>query len=211
MSDLGDHIEAVARCYWGAPNAKLSNDAELRFGTHGSKSVDLKKGVWYDHENDVGGGVVELIRLGEGRPETAPVQDILSSKFGISRQPLTLGAASSAVVKNYDYRDATGQVVYQVIRSADKKFRQRRPDGAGGYIYNLKDVDQLPYNLPMIMQASDEPVFVVEGEKCADALIMAGFIATTNSGGAGKWSDALSEYLQGRDVIILPDNDAPGM
>ena len=67
MSDLGDHIEAAARCYWGVPNAKLSNGTELRFGTHGSKSVDLQKGVWYDHENDVGGGVVELIRLGEGR------------------------------------------------------------------------------------------------------------------------------------------------
>ena len=211
MSDLGDHIEAVARCYWGAPNAKLSNDAELRFGTHGSKSVNLKKGVWYDHENDVGGGVVELIRLGERRPEHAPVQDILSSKFGILRQPLPLGAASSAVVKNYDYRDAKGEVVYQVTRSADKKFRQRRPDGAGGYIYNLKDVDPVPYNLPMIMQASDEPIFVVEGEKCADALMAAGLIATTNSGGAGKWSDALSEYFQDRDVIVLPDNDAPGM
>ena len=211
MSDLGDHIEAVARCYWGVPNAKLSNGTELRFGTHGSKSVDLQKGVWYDHENDVGGGVVELIRLGERRPENAPVQDILSSKFGISRQPLPLGAASSAVVKNYDYRDAKGEVVYQVTRSADKKFRQRRPDGAGGYIYNLKDVDPVPYNLPMIMQASDEPIFVVEGEKCADALMAAGLIATTNSGGAGKWPDALSEYFQDRDVIVLPDNDAPGM
>ena len=102
-------------------------------------------------------------------------------------------------------------MVYQVTRSLDKKFSQRRPDGAGGYVYNLKDVDPVPYNLPMIMQALDEPVFVVEGEKCAGALIMAGFIATTNSGGAGNWSDALSEYLQGRDVIILPDNDAPGM
>ena len=88
---------------------------------------------------------------------------------------------------------------------------QRRHDGTGGYIYNLKYVDPVPYNLPMIMQASDEPVFVVEGEKCADALMAAGLIATTNSGGAGKWSDAFSEYLQGRDVIILPDNDAPGM
>ena len=52
---------------------------------------------------------------------------------------------------------------------------------------------------------------MVEGEKCADALIMAGFIATTNSGGAGKWSDALSLHLEGRDVIVLPDNDPPGM
>ena len=33
MSDLGKHIEMVARHYWGEPNIKLSNGSELRFGT----------------------------------------------------------------------------------------------------------------------------------------------------------------------------------
>ena len=211
MSDLVDHIETVARHYWGSPNAKLSRGIELRFGTNGSKSVDLEKGCWYDHENENGGGVADLIRQGEGLPEGAPLQGILTSKFGISPKPLTFGTSLSTVTKQHDYKDASGQVVYQVTRSADKKFSQRRPDGKGGYIYNLKGVDPVPYNLPMILQASDEPVFVVEGEKCADAMIKAGFIATTNSGGAGKWSDALSLHLEGRDVIVLPDNDPPGM
>ena len=211
MSDLGHHIETFARHYWGEPNAKLSNGTELRFGANGSKSVDLEKGCWYDHENENGGGVADLIRQGEGLPEGAPLQGILTSKFGISPKPLTFGTSLSTVTKQHDYKDASGQVVYQVTRSADKKFSQRRPDGKGGYIYNLKGVDPVPYNLPMILQASDEPVFVVEGEKCADAMIKAGFIATTNSGGAGKWSDALSLHLEGRDVIVLPDNDPPGM
>lgn len=211
MSDLGDHIEAVARHYWGEPNVKLSNGTELRFGTKGSKSVNLEKGCWYDHENDFGGKVVDLVRRGEGLPEDAPVQGILTSKFGISPKPLSFGTSQSTIITQHDYHDASGQLVYQVTRSADKKFRQRRPDGKGGFIFNLKGVDPAPYNLPMIMQASNEPVFVVEGEKCADALIKAGFIATTNSGGAGKWSDDLSEYLRGRNVIVLPDNDLPGM
>jgi 5S rRNA maturation endonuclease (ribonuclease M5) len=211
MSDLSDHIETVARHYWGEPNAKLSNRTEIRFGTNGSKSVDLKKGCWYDHENENGGGVTDLIRQGEGLPKDAPVQGILTSKFGISPKPLSFGTSQSTIITQYDYHDASGQVVYQVTRSADKKFRQRRPDGKGSFIYNLKGVDPVPYNLPMIVQASEEPVFVVEGEKCADALIKAGFIATTNSGGAGKWSDDLSEYLRGRNVIVLPDNDLPGM
>ena len=211
MSDLVDHIETVARHYWGSPNAKLSRGIELRFGTNSSKCVDLEKGCWYDHENENGGGVADLIRQGEGLPEGAPLQGILTSKFGISPKPLTFGTSMSTLTTQHDYHNASGQTVYQVIRSADMKFSQRRPDGKGGYIYNLKGVDPVPYNLPMIKQALNEPVFVVEGEKCADALIKVGFIATTNSGGAGKWSDALSLHLEGRDVIVLPDNDPPGM
>jgi hypothetical protein len=53
-------------------------------------------------------------------------------------------------------------------------------------------------------------VFVVEGEKDADALATIGVLATTCAGGAGKWTDAHSAMLQGRDVVILPDNDEPG-
>lgn len=35
-------------------------------------------------------------------------------------------------------------------------------------------------------------------------------MATTNAGGAGKWRDEYGEYLRGRSVVVLPDNDEPG-
>ena len=50
----------------------------------------------------------------------------------------------------------------------------------------------------------------MEGEKDADRLASLGFVATTNAGGAGKWRDEYSEYLRGRHVVIIPDNDEPG-
>jgi hypothetical protein len=50
-------IEPVARELLGEPNGKLSNGKELRFGTRGSMSVDLEKGVWFDNETKQGGGV----------------------------------------------------------------------------------------------------------------------------------------------------------
>jgi hypothetical protein len=53
-------------------------------------------------------------------------------------------------------------------------------------------------------------VFVVEGEKCVDALWDIDVPATTNSQGAGKWRDDYSNYLRGRHVVILPDADGPG-
>ncbi|MGA1066857.1 MAG: hypothetical protein ACO3U3_13520 [Alphaproteobacteria bacterium] len=39
MSDLGIHIETIARHYWGNPNEKLTSADDIRFGTRGSKSV----------------------------------------------------------------------------------------------------------------------------------------------------------------------------
>ena len=60
MSDP-DHVrlmEAVARHFFGEPNVRMSKKHKLRFGTNGSKSVDLKKGVDYDHENREGGDAI---------------------------------------------------------------------------------------------------------------------------------------------------------
>jgi putative DNA primase/helicase len=57
-------------------------------------------------------------------------------------------------------------------------------------------------------------VYVVEGEKCVDALVELGLTATTTSGGANNWSKADGETIRrafaGRRVVVLPDNDEPG-
>lgn len=45
----------------GQPNKAMSTRDELRFGSRGSLSIDLKKGVWHDHEAGNGGGVLELV------------------------------------------------------------------------------------------------------------------------------------------------------
>jgi hypothetical protein len=54
-------IRAQAVEAFGEPNARLSTDTELRFGSKGSISVDLTKGVWYDFEADGGGGLAGLL------------------------------------------------------------------------------------------------------------------------------------------------------
>ena len=53
-------IEPVARALWpDAPFARTSHG--IRFGTHGSLSVDVDRGVYYDHENGRGGGVLAMV------------------------------------------------------------------------------------------------------------------------------------------------------
>ena len=41
-------------------------------------------------------------------------------------------------------------------------------------------------------------------------LIDAGLVATTNHGGAGKWGEEHAQHLEGRNVIVMPDNDQVG-
>ena len=114
------------------------------------------------------------------------------------------------IVATYDYSDEQGVSLYQSVRYEPKGFIQRRPDG-NGWVCKLNGVRRIPYRLPERLTAdSRAPVFVVEGEKDADRLASLGFIATTNAGGAGKWRAEYSEFLRGRNVIVLPDNDNPG-
>src|SRR6266849_5709232 len=125
------------------------------------------------------------------------------------------GASGSMnIVATYDYVNADGKLLYQVVRLDPKDFRFRRPDprGKDGWTWNLKGIKRVLYRLPEVLKAVAEgrPVFVVEGEKDADRLARLGFTATTNPGGAGKWDKAYSEILRGAIVVLLPDNDGAG-
>src|SRR5438874_8252655 len=59
--DLRGLMGEVARILLGTPNRGLSRGKEMRYGTRGSLSIDLAKGVWRDHETGEGGGVLDLI------------------------------------------------------------------------------------------------------------------------------------------------------
>lgn len=119
--------------------------------------------------------------------------------------------SSRRVVTTYDYCDEANELLYQALRYEPKGFSQRRPNGTGGWDYKLNGTRRVLYRLPELI-ASDlsELVFIVEGEKDADRLNSFGFVATTNSGGAGKWHSEYSGYLRGRRVVIISDNDEPG-
>jgi 5S rRNA maturation endonuclease (ribonuclease M5) len=57
-----------------------------------------------------------------------------------------------------------------------------------------------------------EPIFIVEGEKCAFALQGIGYQAVTSLGGSGQAKLAdWSAIREAKKVYILPDNDKPGL
>ena len=68
------------------------------------------------------------------------------------------------------------------------------------------------YGRDRLAQSPGAPVLVLEGEKSADAAakLLPGFAAITSSGGAGAANTADWSPLEGRIVVIWPDNDEPG-
>jgi AAA domain len=210
--DFGALIGPVAKRLWGNPNRAHSKPNELRWGTNGSKSVNLFKGTFFDHESNEGGGALDLIKRETGREGADAVA-------WLREQGLINGADTSSSLGDptavYPYVDEGGELLFQVCRygnGASKTFRQRRPNGGGAWEYSLKGVRRVLYKLPQLAEALMQrlPIIVVEGEKDADTLARHNFPATTNPGGAGNWRSDYNEFLRGADVILVPDSDEPG-
>jgi len=139
--------------------------------------------------------------------------DEIVSALGVENSDLAPARTNGSANKiAYDYVDEVGTLLYQVVRFEPKSFRQRTPDGAGGWIWKLGSVRRVLYRLPEVITAVEQgdPVYICEGEKDAETLRKLGLVATTNSGGAEKWRDAYSNVLSGATIIILPDDDGPG-
>jgi hypothetical protein len=116
------------------------------------------------------------------------------------------------IVATYPYTDENGELLFEVVRFEPKDFRQRKPDGAGGWNWKLGDSRRVLYRLPKIIEAvkAGKPVAVVEGEKDVERLEAEGKIATCNPQGAGKWKPDYSESLREAKVAVIADRDEPG-
>lgn len=146
--------------------------------------------------------------------DCAPVAvcQAMGLRLGDLFPPNNNGDGLGRIIATYDYRDAQGQLLFQVVRFDPKGFRQRRPDGNGGWIWNLGRIPRVLYRLPELLAANpDEWIHIVEGEKDVDRLVSVGLLATCNAGGAGKWGKLSDDSaLYGRRVVIIADKDAAG-
>ena len=183
-----------------------------------SMRVNPDKGVWFCDPCATGGSVVDYVMKRDGL-DVVQAMKKLEEWGGLDKPTPTKPTAvgSMQVVAEYEYTDEEGNLLYQVVRlhqpdasrpgGFKKTFRQRRKTAAG-WEWGLGDTRRVLYRLVEVLNNRD--VFVVEGEKCADALCELGFCATTNAMGAGKWESEYTESLRGRNVVILPDNDTAG-
>lgn len=211
----------VAMRLWGQP--RDITKGEMRWGSHGSKAVDIEKGTWFDHETKEGGGVLALVERETGAKGAERVAWLRREGFDLSAPGGKTNGhakATSNIIATYDYVDETGELIFQVVRLEPKTFRQRRkarPDDppdkvSNGWVWSVKGLRLVPFRLPELVEAIalGQTVFFVEGEKDVNGLWQRGLPATCNPMGAGKWSSELTEHFRGANVVILPDNDEPG-
>jgi hypothetical protein len=105
----------------------------------------------------------------------------------------------------FEYRDGAGKLLTTKTRSIDANGRKTfrfEPAGVKVSLYRLEDLSRW----------KGQRLFIVEGEKCVEALRAFGLHATT-SGGATTWKDEFADIISAAgpsEVVILPDHDAPG-
>ena len=122
------------------------------------------------------------------------------------------GRPVDPILAMYDYVDEHGAPLFQVVRTAAKKFFQRRPTRDGGWVNGLGDTRRVLYHLDRI-QGQPE-IAVVEGEKDCDRLWELGIPATTNPMGAGKWTATYTQQLVAagvQTILLFRDNDTAGV
>ena len=196
--------------------------------------VEGATGRWFCHsECGRGGDILDLEQLLTGddfKRARDRVLDVIAWHAQTERPSqvtasdgceLVISAATEPwrTIAEYDYTDGNGTIPFQVVRSErassvgrEKMFVQRRRDGGGQWQYNLKGIKRVPYRLPRLLQS--DTVYIVEGEKDVETLESRGLVGSCNPGGSGNSSLfqelEFKECFRGRNVRIIPDNDAPG-
>jgi len=126
------------------------------------------------------------------------------------------------IVATYDYADTDGTPLYQVVRYFPKTFRARRWI-SGEWVAGKGNQGPVPYCLPWLVPVARNGglIFICEGEKDVENLTRAIYFmheveaskvaVTTAPFGSSNWKPEFKRYFIGAaQVVILPDNDAPG-
>ena len=125
----------------------------------------------------------------------------------------------------YTYTEAAGGIVALIIRmdrtdKAGKRCKQILPltlwhDPAQGLVWAWRGLpeDRPMYRLSDLHARPDAPILIVEGEKCADvaARVFGKCVVVTWMGGCSAIDKTDFGSLKGREIIIMPDHDAPGL
>jgi putative DNA primase/helicase len=206
------------------PNGKIRNGRFVVGDINGSKgdslSVELsgaKIGMWHDFATGDGGDILSLWGAVHGIDHRNRFPDIISAVhawLGTDIRPVPKGKTENENedlgphTAKWDYLDAQGDLIACVYRYDTPSGKEFRPWDVKARKRRAPDPRPL-YNQQGISRSNS--VVLVEGEKCADALIGIGICATTAMNGANAPVDKTDwSPLYGKHVLIWPDNDEAG-
>lgn len=179
-----------------------------------------RRGLWKDFADDDGGDLIAAWARSRGlstRHDFPRITDDIRQWLGYSppvspslrRDVRTVPMDElGPYTAKWDYVSADGELIACVYRYEPPSGKEYRPWDVRARMWRAPDPRPL-YNLPALVKARE--IVLVEGEKCAEALIKAGFAATTAMNGA-KAPVEKTDWtpLAGKSILIWPDRDTPG-
>ncbi|MDU8921426.1 MULTISPECIES: AAA family ATPase [unclassified Wolbachia] len=163
-----------------------------------------KAGLWHDFSTGEGGDIFDLWAAVTGKNQFTDTIEDIAKWIGYSEKNNTLGQPTAS----WNYYDESDQVIATVYRYNTDSGKRYLPFDVKRSSFTPPQIRPL-YNISGIMKS--DKVILVEGEKCADALIEQGITATTAMLGANAQIEKTDwSPLKGKHVIIWPDNDEPG-
>jgi putative DNA primase/helicase len=111
----------------------------------------------------------------------------------------------------WEFTSPAGEVLY-IQRHKREYYRKVGEDKWATYRGVLDDVAQVLYRLPELIDGvrAGKTVYHVEGPRDVEtARKRLGVVATT-SGSTSSWRPEFRAHYTGADVVVIPDNDAPG-
>jgi hypothetical protein len=104
------------------------------------------------------------------------------SRDGARTKRNPAGTAPSKPTKPIGAADGWHETARYLKPDGEKVFRQCRPDGRAGVIWNLDGIQRVPYRLPKVLNA--KTVYLPEGEKDVHTLEMWGVVDAIREGPA---------------------------
>jgi hypothetical protein len=204
--------------------AHEDRQASLSIGEGNDGRVLLKCHAGCDHKK-----ILAALRLEErdlfdadATLATTPKKSSPSKPAGkASKAYATADAAQKAYERTlgewtyrYEYRDAKDRLGYVVLRwdrpEGKKDIRPISKHADGWRQEHMVEPRPLYLVRSILSAPSSQTTYVVEGEKCVQALSALGLIGTTSAGGSKAASKSDWSPLAGREVVILPDADEAG-
>lgn len=177
------------------------NDASCRW--------NIEKKLFYCHGCGVGGGENKL-------REKLGLETVDDGRKPPPGWPSGIpNYMKGAPVVTYDYKSLDGsEILGYVARSDPTSGKMILPffkrDG-GRWKAGAAEKPRPIYNQQRLAKHTDQRVYIVEGEKCVDMLSRERLLAVTNPGGSKAWMTVDWSILRGREIVIWPDNDEPGI
>lgn len=176
--------------------------------TSPSLRVNISKQCWRCDPCGFGGSVIDFVMRLRGCSVADALRALAEevSMAPVDRKPER--------VATYRYTDEQGQLL-----GIKERWEPGKNGRSKGYVWRMPDgrVGK-PQGVAMLYRAVGvavakrlgQRIYVVEGEKCVEAVVSLGLVATSNEDGAGKWTRSHAELLKGARVTLVADNDEAG-